>query len=165
MMAIGLGKFAGAQRYHTYAYKLGLEHSSEPSAAGFEKRQDSGGLAIWKTPSQYRQLTAVPVDQMEQKRTLLSLDQELDGSHSLPVEHPGAGRQLARTSPAPGMDTKVVQCGVNGESNLWIRPTYRPHLYPASERDSTATESARHGRSGSDRLVDAIDCTQPVSTR
>ena len=26
MIAIGLGKFAGAQRYHTYAYKLGLEH-------------------------------------------------------------------------------------------------------------------------------------------
>ena len=25
MMAIGLGKFAGAQRYHTYAYKRGLE--------------------------------------------------------------------------------------------------------------------------------------------
>src|SRR6266568_1464270 len=25
MMAIGLGKFAGAQRYHTYAYRLGLE--------------------------------------------------------------------------------------------------------------------------------------------
>src|SRR5580700_10141504 len=25
MMAIGLGKLAGAQRYHTYAYKLGLE--------------------------------------------------------------------------------------------------------------------------------------------
>src|SRR5258705_12433854 len=25
MMAIGLGKFAGAQRYHTYAYKIGLE--------------------------------------------------------------------------------------------------------------------------------------------
>jgi hypothetical protein len=24
MMAIGLGKFAGAQRYHTYAYRLGL---------------------------------------------------------------------------------------------------------------------------------------------
>ena len=26
MMAIGLGKFAGAQRYHAYAYRLGLEH-------------------------------------------------------------------------------------------------------------------------------------------
>ena len=25
MMAIGLGKFAGAQRYHTHAYKMGLE--------------------------------------------------------------------------------------------------------------------------------------------
>ena len=26
MMAIGLGKFAGAQRYHASAYRLGLEH-------------------------------------------------------------------------------------------------------------------------------------------
>ena len=26
MMAIGLGKFNGAQRYHSYAYRLGLEH-------------------------------------------------------------------------------------------------------------------------------------------
>src|ERR1035441_5154905 len=26
MMAIGLGKFAGAQRYHSYAYRLGLEY-------------------------------------------------------------------------------------------------------------------------------------------
>src|SRR5207302_836929 len=26
MMAIGLGKFAGAKRYHAYAYNLGLEH-------------------------------------------------------------------------------------------------------------------------------------------
>ena len=25
MMAIGLGKFAGAQRYHTYGYKIGME--------------------------------------------------------------------------------------------------------------------------------------------
>ncbi len=25
MMAIGLGKFAGAQRYHTFAYRMGLE--------------------------------------------------------------------------------------------------------------------------------------------
>src|ERR1043166_5083690 len=29
MMAIGLGKFAGAQHYHTYAYKMGLERSEE----------------------------------------------------------------------------------------------------------------------------------------
>src|SRR5258705_12415438 len=26
MMAIGLGKFAGAQKYHTHAQRLGLEH-------------------------------------------------------------------------------------------------------------------------------------------
>ena len=34
MMAIGLGKFAGAQRYHTYAYRLGLEHVIRHAWAG-----------------------------------------------------------------------------------------------------------------------------------
>ncbi len=34
MMAIGLGKFAGAQRYHTFAYRLGLEHVIRSIGAG-----------------------------------------------------------------------------------------------------------------------------------
>ncbi len=49
MMAIGLGKFAGAQRYHTYAYKLGLEHVVDygrpPGTAirkGFGRSRDPG---------------------------------------------------------------------------------------------------------------------------
>ena len=42
MMAIGLGKFAGAQRYHTYAYRLGLEHVIRTDRpAGIEEREDS----------------------------------------------------------------------------------------------------------------------------
>ena len=41
MMAIGLGKFAGAQRYHAYAYRLGLEHVvRQHRAAGAQIRKD-----------------------------------------------------------------------------------------------------------------------------
>ena len=50
MMAIGLGKFAGARRYHTYAYKLGLERvirTVRPPYARFgedpRRPRDSGG--------------------------------------------------------------------------------------------------------------------------
>src|ERR1051326_2064230 len=38
MMAIGLGKFAGAQRYHSYAYSLGLEHVIQIGRASCRER-------------------------------------------------------------------------------------------------------------------------------
>src|SRR6476620_8918590 len=69
MMAIGLGKFAGAQRYHTYAYKLGLEHvirsvGRQVLASG----KILGGLAILEDAHHATaQVTAVPVEEMEQK--------------------------------------------------------------------------------------------------
>ena len=70
MMAIGLGKFAGAQRYHTYAYKLGLEHvirsvGRQVLASG----KILGGLAILEDANHNTgQVTAVPVEQMERKK-------------------------------------------------------------------------------------------------
>ena len=63
MMAIGLGKFAGAQRYHTYAYKLGLEHvirsvGRQVLASG----KILGGLAILEDAHHNTaKLDAVPV--------------------------------------------------------------------------------------------------------
>ncbi len=67
MMAIGLGKFAGAQRYHTYAYKLGLEHVIR--AVGRQVLGSGkilGGLAILEDANHNTaRLTAVPVEDME----------------------------------------------------------------------------------------------------
>ena len=69
MMAIGLGKFAGAQRYHTYAYKLGLEHvirtvGRQVLASG----KILGGLAILEDANHNTaQVTAVPVEEMERR--------------------------------------------------------------------------------------------------
>ena len=76
MMAIGLGKFAGAQRYHTYAYKLGLEtviRNVGRQVLGSGKIL--GGLAILEDANHNTaQLTAVNVDEMEAK------EEELRGS-------------------------------------------------------------------------------------
>src|SRR6202023_4146322 len=67
MMAIGLGKFAGAQRYHTYAYKLGLEHVIRSVGRQVLKSgKILGGLAILEDANRNTaQLTAVPVEDME----------------------------------------------------------------------------------------------------
>ena len=47
MMAIGLGKFAGAQKYHTFAYKLGLEQVIRSVGSKvFASGKILGGLAI-----------------------------------------------------------------------------------------------------------------------
>src|SRR6202165_2120759 len=82
MMAIGLGKFAGAQRYHTYAYRLGLEHVVR--SVGRQVLRSGkilGGLAILEDANHNTgQLTAVPVERMEQKEEeLLALAKSWKG--------------------------------------------------------------------------------------
>src|ERR1700676_3433269 len=69
MMAIGLGKFAGAQRYHTYAYRLGLEHVIRTVGRQvLGSGKILGGLAILEDANHNTaQLTAVPVAEMEPK--------------------------------------------------------------------------------------------------
>ena len=69
MMAIGLGKFAGAQRYHTYAYRLGLEHVIRTVGRQVLKSgKILGGLAILEDANHNTaQLTAVRVEEMERK--------------------------------------------------------------------------------------------------
>ena len=53
MMAIGLGKFAGAQRYHAYAYRLGPgTRDPQRGPAGTANRARSwAAWRFWKTPT------------------------------------------------------------------------------------------------------------------
>src|SRR5678816_2205052 len=76
MMAIGLGKFAGAAHYHTYAYKRGLETVIRSIGRQvLSTGKILGGLAILEDAHHSTaQLTAVPVENMEQREEeLLSL--------------------------------------------------------------------------------------------
>ena len=69
MMAIGLGKFAGAQAYHTHAYRLGLEYVIRSVGRQVLKSNKIlGGLAILEDANHNTaRLSAVPVEVMEQK--------------------------------------------------------------------------------------------------
>src|ERR1043165_5879035 len=68
MMAIGLGKFAGAQRYHAYAYRLGPAHVIRSIGRQVLKSgKIIGGLAILEDAHHHTgKLDAVDVAAMEQ---------------------------------------------------------------------------------------------------
>lgn len=121
MMAIGLGKFAGAQRYHTYAYKLGLEHvirsvGRQVLASG----KILGGLAILEDANHNTgQVTAVPVENMERKEEeLLALVKSWKGRIPLPLDVLILD-EIGKNFSGAGMDTKVVNRSVYGDSNPW----------------------------------------------
>jgi hypothetical protein len=121
MMAIGLGKFAGAQRYHAYAYRLGLEHVIR--SIGRQVLQSGkilGGLAILEDAyHNTAKLDAVPVELMEQreeenlalvKTWMAKIPFDLD---ILILD------EIGKNISGAGMDTKVANRGVNGEYNPW----------------------------------------------
>jgi hypothetical protein len=121
MMAIGLGKFAGAQKYHTHAQRFGLEHIIR--TAGRRVLQSGkmiGGLAIIEDAHHNTaRLDAVPADCMEQrdeenlalaKSWMPRLPCDVD---VLIVDE--MGKNISGT----GMDAKVVNRGPDGEYNPW----------------------------------------------
>jgi len=121
MMAIGLGKFAGAQRYHTYAYKLGLEHvirsiGRQVLASG----KILGGLAILEDAHHSTaQVTAVPVEEMERREEqLLKLVKSWMGRIPMDLDILILD-EIGKNISGAGMDTKVVNRGVHGQYNLW----------------------------------------------
>ena len=121
MLAIGLGKFAGAQNYHTHARRLGLEHVIR--SAGRQVLQSGkviGGLAILEDAHHNTaQLEAVPADSIEQRDEEL-LARAKSWMPRLPCDLDvlivdEMGKNISGT----GMDAKVVNRGPAGEYNPW----------------------------------------------
>jgi hypothetical protein len=121
MMAIGLGKFAGAQKYHTHAQRLGLEHVIRTVGRRvLESGKMVGGLAIVEDAHHNTaRLDAVPADCLEQrdeenlalaKSWMPRLPCDLD---VLIVD------QMGKNISGTGMDAKVVNRGPSGEYNPW----------------------------------------------
>lgn len=121
MMAIGLGKFAGAQKYHTHAQRLGLEHVIR--MAGRRVLQSGkmiGGLAILEDAHHNTaKIEAVAADCIEQrdeenlalaKSWMPKLPCDID---VLIVD------QMGKNISGTGMDAKVVNRGPSGEYNPW----------------------------------------------
>ncbi len=121
MMAIGLGKWAGAQHYHAHAYSLGLEktiRSIGRQMLGTGKIV--GGLAILEDAyHNTAQVTAVPADGMEAREQAL-LEQVKGWMGKIPMTLDllildEIGKEISGS----GMDTKIVNRGVQGQYNPW----------------------------------------------
>lgn len=121
MMAIGLGKFAGAQRYHTFAYRQGLERvirtvGRHVLATG----KVLGGLAILEDANHNTAgVVAVRAAEMERKEEeLLDRVKSWMGRIPMPLDILIVD-EIGKNISGAGMDTKVVNRSVQGQSNVW----------------------------------------------
>jgi len=164
MMAIGLGKFAGAQRYHTYAYKLGLSHVIESVAQQvLGSGKILGGLAILEDAHHNTaKLSAVGVENMqEQEERLLALVKSWMGRIPLDELDILVVDEMGKNISGAGMDTKVVNRGVYGEYNPWpntpkIRRIFVRDLSAASYGNAVGLGLADVVH---DRLLEKVDWT------
>jgi hypothetical protein len=162
MMAIGLGKFAGAQRYHSYAYRgLGLENTIRTIGRQVLKSgKIIGGLAILEDAyHNTAKLDAVPVEAMEQreeenlalvKTWMAKIPFDLD---VLILD------EIGKNISGAGMDTKVANRGVNGEYNPWPDTPQFRRIFVRNLSELTYNSAVGLGMADvvTDRLVNRID--------
>ena len=121
MTAIGLGKFAGAQRYHVYGYKLGLEHVIRTVGRQvLRSGKILGGLAILEDANHNTgRVVAVPAEEMERTDEELLVEvRGWMGRLPFPLDVLIVD-EIGKNISGSGMDSKVVNRSVHGESNPW----------------------------------------------
>ena len=131
MTAIGLGKFAGAQRYHTYAYKLGLEHVIRTVGRQvLTSGKILGGLAILEDANHNTgRVAAVPAEEMERTDEELLVEvRGWMGRIPLPLDVLIVD-EIGKNISGSGMDSKVVNRSVHGESNPWPDAARMERIY------------------------------------
>jgi hypothetical protein len=161
MMAIGLGKFAGAQRYHSYAYRLGLEHVIRSVGRQVLKSgKILGGLAVLEDAyHNTARLDAVPVEAMEQreeenlalvKSWMAKIPMDLD---ILILD------EIGKNISGAGLDTKVANRGVCGEYNPWPNTPRFERLFVRNLSEHTYNSAVGLGMADvvTDRLVNRIN--------
>jgi len=161
MMAIGLGKFAGAQTYHTYAYKLGLEHVIRSVARQVLKAgKVVGGLAILEDANHNTgQITAVPGRDMErQEEELLALVKTWKGRIPMPLDILILD-EIGKNISGAGMDTKVVNRSVYGDYNPWPEEPRIERVFVRNLNENSYGNAVGVGMADvvHDRLLEKVD--------
>ncbi len=162
MMAIGLGKLDGARRYHAFGHKIGLERvirsvGRQVLASG----KILGGLAILEDAYHHTaQLTAVPVEVMEQKEEeLLELVKSWMGRIPVPEFDILIMNEVGKNISGAGMDTKVVNRSMYGNYNAWETGPRIERIFVRDLSEMTYGNAVGFGLSDvvTDRLVSKID--------
>ena len=161
MLAIGLAKFAGAQKYHTHTQRLGFEHVIRTVGRRvLQSGKIIGGLAIVEdahhNTAKLDAVPAVSIEQRDEENLALAkswmprLPCDVD---VLIVDE--MGKNISGT----GMDAKVVNRGPSGEYNPWpglpaIRRLFVRDLDPQTHGNALGIGMADVT---TDRLVGHID--------
>ncbi len=162
MMAIGLGKLAGAKHYHAHAYRIGMEaviRSVGRQVLG--SGRILGGLAIIEDGNHNTgRLVAVPVEEMEHREEeLLALAKSWMSKVPVPELDILIVDEMGKDISGTGMDTKVINRHVLGTYNPWpfapkIRRVFARNLTEATGGNATGVGTADVV---TDRLVDRIN--------
>jgi len=124
MMAIGLGKFAGARQYHTFAYRLGLEKVIRSVGAKiFETGKVLGGLAILEG-SHHETAGLVALSSAHGRAAMMAQEEGLlrtvkSWSPKLPAPEIDVliVDEIGKNISGAGMDTKVINRSVQAHYN------------------------------------------------
>ena len=160
MLALGLGKIAGAQRYHSAAVKLGLEHVVVTVARkALESGKVLGGVAVLEDA--YHNTAAI--------RAVAGADMERSERESLALAKSWMAKipmdldvlildEIGKEISGTGMDTKVVNRTINAQDAPWpgarSRRIFVRELSPLSYGNATGMGLADIT---TDRLVERID--------
>ena len=122
MMAIGLGKYAGAQVYHAWGHRLGLEAVIRSvGRMALSTGKIAGGLAIledaWHETSH---VEFVPAESMEPREEEL-LAQVKTWMPRLPVNQVDLliVNEIGKNWSGSGMDPKIINRDIHGNVNPW----------------------------------------------
>jgi hypothetical protein len=166
MMAIGLGKFAGAQQYHSFAYRIGLEQMIRSVGASvFASGKLLGGLAIQESAHhETAGLVAVSTSQgldgmIRQEEKLLAEVKSWAGKLPVPEMDLLIVDEIGKNISGAGMDTKVINRGVNGQYNPWPDTPIVHRLYARGLSQLTYHSGVGLGMADvvHDRLVNDVD--------
>lgn len=180
MMAIGLGKFAGAQTYHSHAYHLGLEQVIRSVGRHIlATGKILGGLAILEDAHHdTAHLEVLPVASMEEREMeLLTLVKSWMPIIPLPELDIVIVNQLGKPLSGSGMDPKIINRNVSAEYNPWpgaplIRRVYVRGMHPLSYGNAVGIGLADVAHSRLIRLVkkgptwlNALTSNNPAAAR
>ncbi len=166
MMAIGLGKFAGAQRYHTFAYRMGLEKMIRAVGAKvFASGKVLGGLAI-QEGAHHETAGLIPVDASRGLDSMISQEERLLAEvKSWMAKLPASEidvlivDEIGKNISGAGMDTKVINRSVNGHANPWPNTPFVHRVYARRLSELTYHSGVGLGMADvvHDKLVNDVD--------
>ncbi len=162
MIAIGLGKHAGARRYHIWAEKLGME--AVIRSVGRQVLSTGkilGGVAILEDAYHHTaKVEAIPADRLEaREEELLTLARSWKADIPVPAVDILILDEIGKNISGAGMDTKVVNRSSEAAYNPWagvprIGRIFVRDLHPLSYGNALGIGFADVT---TDRLVEKID--------